>query len=106
MYSAIHSANVADHPGKQRGKGDKNEPLVGKMQQTRHLSVKFEDFVVPEHIIPSSTLKDMLRNAEALLNEPDAIMPAASSDPRVRSVKSRHGKAPLIVLLLKTGHQF
>lgn len=39
------------------------------------------------------------------MNEPGAIMPAASDDPRMRTVKSRHGKAPLIVKPVKAGHQ-
>lgn len=47
----------------------------------------------------------MIKNAEALLNEPGAIMPAVSEDPRMGTVKSRHGKVPLIVKPLKTGHQ-
>lgn len=47
----------------------------------------------------------MIKNAEALLNERGAILQAASDDPRIRTVKSRLGKVPLIVKPTKTGNQ-
>ena len=45
-----------------------------------------------------ATLQDIFRKAEFLLNEPNAIKEAASNDPRMRTVKSRSGGIPLIVL--------
>ena len=72
----------------------------------KRLSVSFADLGIPEDCISRSTLECLYRNAEALLNEPSAIMQAASSDPRMMTVKSRHGKAPLIVKPLKNANQF
>ena len=62
----------------------------------KHLSLCLTDFVIPDDCIPRSTLECLHQNAEALIKEPRAIMQAASSDPRMMTVKSRHGKAPLI----------
>ena len=62
--------------------------------------------LIPEDCIPRSTLECLYQNAEALLNEPGAIMQAASSDPRIMTVKSRHGKVPLLVKPLKNENQF
>ncbi len=70
------------------------------------LSMSFPEFCIPEECIPRSTLEYLYKNAEALLNEPGAIRQAASSDPRMMTVKSRHGKNPLIVKPLKNGNQF
>ena len=94
------------------GKQKESSPQVAKVtpstpetQSFRRLSVAVEEFGIPSEVVPATTLRDMFRNAEALLNEPGAIMPAASDDPRMRTVKSRHGKAPLIVKPVKAGHQ-
>ena len=67
----------------------------------KRLSVSFAEFGIPEDYIPRSTLECLYQNTEALLNEPGATMQAASSDPRMMTVKSRHGKAPLLVKPLK-----
>jgi hypothetical protein len=47
----------------------------------------------------------MIKNAEAVLNESGAIRQAASDDLRIKTVKSRLGKVPLIVKPSKTGNQ-
>ena len=94
------------------GKQKESSPQVAKVtpstpetQSFRRLSVAVEEFGIPSEVVPATTLRDMFRNAEALLNEPGAVMPAASDDPRMRTVKSRHGKAPLIFKPVKAGHQ-
>ena len=81
--------------------GDKTHPV----RQVRRLSITADQFGISEEIVPNRTLKDMIKNAEALLNEPGAILQAASDDPRIRTVKSRLGKVPLIVKPSKTGNQ-
>ena len=73
---------------------------------TKHLSVSLDEFDIPEDCLPRNTLQCLYRNAEALLNEPGAIMQAASSDPRMMTVNSRHGKVPLLVKPLKNENQF
>ncbi|XP_028416615.1 uncharacterized protein LOC114540691 [Dendronephthya gigantea] len=80
-------------------------PSISKIPEVRRLSISADQFGIAEEILPNSTLRDMIRNAEALLNEPGAILPAASEDPRMRTVKSRLGKVPLIVKPSKTGNQ-
>ncbi|KAK3747909.1 hypothetical protein QZH41_010212 [Actinostola sp. cb2023] len=84
-----------------------DERRISKVTQQvpKRLSVAVDDFNIPEHCIPASTLRNMHAHAEALLNEPGAIMQAASNDPRVRTVRSRTGPVPLVVKPLKTGHQ-
>ena len=50
---------------------------------------------------------DWMKSTKALSlsNDPDAILKAASVDPRIRTLKSRLGKVPLIVKLSKTGNK-
>ena len=62
--------------------------------------------VFPRIVYQQSTLECLYRNVEALPNEPRQIMQAASSDPRMMTVKSRHGKAQLLVKALKNGSLF
>jgi hypothetical protein len=75
------------------------------LKEFRRFSLTTEEFDIPDEVIPSTTLRGMLVNAEALLNESGAILQAASDDPRIRTVKSRCGKVPLIVKPSKSGHQ-
>ena len=80
-------------------------PSLPTIPQVRRLSITADQFGISEEIVPNSTLRDMIKNAEALLNEPGAIRQAASDDLRIRTVKSRLGKVPLIVKPSKTGNQ-
>jgi hypothetical protein len=80
-------------------------PSLPTVPQVRRLSITADQFGISEEIVPNSTLRDMIKNAEALLNEPGAIRQAASDDLRIRTVKSRLGKVPLIVKPSKTGNQ-
>ena len=68
----------------------------------RRLSLTADQFGIPEEIVPNSTLRDMIKNAESLLNEQGAILQAASDDHQIRTLKSRLGKVPLIVQPSKT----
>ena len=49
--------------------------------------------------VPFTNLQDTFTKAEFLLNEPGAIMKAASNEDHMRTVKSRYGTVPLIVKL-------
>ena len=59
--------------------------------QVRRLSITADQFGIPDEIVPNSTLRDMIKNAEALLKEQGAILQAASDDHRISTVKSRLG---------------
>ena len=50
------------------------------IQSPKGLAVEADEFDVLTDVIPSSTFRDMVTYAEALLNEPDAIMQAAAND--------------------------
>ena len=63
----------------------------------RTLCIKPEESCIPEESVRMSTLQDIFRRAEYLLNELGAIAGAASDDERMRTVKSRSGGVPLIV---------
>lgn len=55
-------------------------PLRFDIQSPKGLAVEADEFDVLIDVIPSSTFRDMVTYAEALLNEPDAIMQAAAND--------------------------
>lgn len=55
-------------------------PLRCDIQSPKGLAVEADEFDVLPDVIPMSTLRDMVTYAEALLNEPDAIMQAAAND--------------------------
>ena len=63
----------------------------------RQLSIQAEEASIPDECVRLTTLQDIIRKAEFLMNEPNAIKEAASNDPRMRTVKSRNGGIPLIV---------
>lgn len=55
-------------------------PLRCDIQSPKGLAVEADEFDVLPDVIPMSTFRDMVTYAEALLNEPDAIMQAAAND--------------------------
>lgn len=55
-------------------------PLRCDIQSPKVLAVEADEFDVLPDVIPMSTFRDMVTYAEALLNEPDAIMQAAAND--------------------------
>lgn len=55
-------------------------PLRWDIQSPKVLAVEADEFDVLPDVIPMSTFRDMVTYAEALLNEPDAIMQAAAND--------------------------
>ena len=61
------------------------------------LSIEPEESMIPADVVRLETLKEEFAKAERLLNEPGAIREAASNDERMRTVKSKDGKIPLLV---------
>lgn len=61
-------------------KANETTPLRFDIQILKGLAVEADEFDVLTDVIPSSTFRDMINYAEALLNEPDAIMQAAAND--------------------------
>lgn len=63
----------------------------------RRLIITAEEANLPVEAIALTSLQDIFKRAEFLLNEPGAVMKAASNEERMRTVKSRYGEDPLIV---------
>ena len=63
----------------------------------RRLIITAQEANIQVEAVPLANLQDIFTKAEFLLNEPGAIMKAASNEDRVRTVKSRYGTVPLIV---------
>ena len=63
----------------------------------RRLIITAQEANLPVEAVPLASLQDIFKRAEFLLNEPGAIMKAASNEERMRTVKSRYGEDPLIV---------
>ena len=63
----------------------------------RRLIITAREANIQVEAVPFANLQDIFTKAEFLLNEPGAIMKAASNEDRMRTVKSRYGTVPLIV---------
>jgi hypothetical protein len=65
----------------------------------RRLIISAQEANIQVEAVPLANLQEIFSKAEFLLNEPGAIMKAASDKDRMRTVKSRYGTVPLIVKL-------
>ena len=81
----------------QSNTADQSNAPDDEISTARKLSISAEEACIPEECVRLSTLQDIFRKAEFLLNAPGAITQAASNDARMRTVKSRSGGIPLIV---------
>ena len=63
----------------------------------RRLIITAQEANIQVEAVPLANLQDIFTKAEFLLNEPGAIMMAASNEDRMRTVKSTYGTVPLIV---------
>ena len=63
----------------------------------RHLPITAEALNIPVDIIPPSTLNNIFKKAEELLNKDRSITKVASSEPNTRILKSSYGPKPHIL---------